>query len=145
MNIITDHAIIIIPIFVMIAAQTIKFSIFTINHGWNPHYALTPGHWPSAHAAFVSSLVVSVGFYDGTDSGIFAVATVLAIIVIYDALRIRIHIGDQGRYLNMLVQELPVDKKKFPHLKERIGHYTGEIIGGVITGIILSTITIALI
>lgn len=131
-------AVFLIPIIVGFITQALKFTLYSIKHGWNPSYALTHGHMPSAHTAFIVSLVTSVGWYEGLNSGAFAVAIILAIIVIDDAVRLRMYMGDQGRYLNMLIRQLPIDKEKFPRLKERIGHRLSEVIVGGIFGFILS-------
>lgn len=134
MNTLSPYYVFIIPIIVGIIAQTTKFIFFTLKNGWNPEYAFTHGHMPSAHTAFTVSMVTSVGYYDGIDSGAFAVAIALAIIVIDDAARLRMYMGDQGRYLNMLIRQLKVDTNQFPRLKERVGHRISEIIIGGIYG-----------
>src|SRR5665647_2193465 len=107
-----------IPAFVGIFVQLIKFIIYSLKNGWDFQYAFTHGHMPSAHTAFVVSLVTSVGYYSGLNSGSFAVAVALAIIVIDDAARLRMYLGDQGRYLNMLIRQLNVSEEQFPRLKE---------------------------
>ncbi len=128
-----------IPIVVIVAAQSTKFLLYTVRHGLNWNYLFSPGHMPSAHSAFVTALVVTVGYYDGTHSAAFAVAVAFATIVMYDAVRIRMQIGDQGKLFNRLVKELPaIDKSHYPRLKERVGHYTREVIAGVIFGTALS-------
>jgi acid phosphatase family membrane protein YuiD len=137
-EILQSWAIFLIPVIVGIITQAVKFALFSIKNGWNPGYALTHGHMPSAHTAFIISLVTSVGYYEGLDSGAFAVSIILAIIVIDDAVRLRMYMGDQGRYLNMLIRQLPIDKEKFPRLKERIGHRLNEVIVGGIFGFILT-------
>jgi acid phosphatase family membrane protein YuiD len=71
-------------------------------------------------------------------SGAFAVAVILAFIVIDDAVRLRMYLGDQGRYLNMLVQQLNISEKQFPRLKERVGHRVSEVIVGGILGFIMT-------
>lgn len=138
MDFFAPYLIFIIPIIVGVITQTIKFVTFSLKHGWDPHYALTHGHMPSAHTAFIISLVTAVGYYEGLDSGAFSVSVILAIIVIDDAVRLRMYMGDQGRYLNMLIRRLPLDKEKFPRLKERIGHRVSEVIAGAIFGFILT-------
>lgn len=92
---------------------------------------------PSAHTAFVISLVTAVGHYEGIHSGAFSIAVAFAIIVVDDAVRLRAYMGDQGRYLNMLVQQLDIEEK-FPRLKERMGHRVSEVIIGAIYGLILT-------
>ena len=141
-----ESLVFLIPITVGILAQMIKFALYTVKHGWDPEYIFTHGHMPSAHTALVVSLLTSVGYYEGPHSGAFALSAVLAFIVIDDAARIRMHLGDQGRYLNMLIEQLKgeIDEQKFPRLKERVGHRTSEIIAGAIVGFFLTIIFIRL-
>ena len=141
---IEDYYIFLFPIIVGILTQVIKFIIYTVRHGFNLEYLFTHGHMPSAHTALVVSLLVSVAYYEGIHSGSFALSAVLAFIVIDDAARIRMYLGDQGRYLNMLVQQLGIEKDKFPRLKERVGHRVSEVIGGAFVGFFFTVILIAL-
>ena len=144
MHFLSFYAVWLIPILVGIIVQAIKFGVYSFKHGWDIRYAFTHGHMPSAHTALAVSLVTSVGYYEGLSSGSFAVAIVLAFIIIDDAARLRMYLGDQGRYLNMLVQKLmeqtDIDEKKFPRLKERTGHRVSEIIVGALLGVVLSFI-----
>jgi len=133
-----NYIVIIVPITVGLFAQALKFFLYSLKHGLKWEYAFTHGHMPSAHTAFVISTLTSIGYFEGTTSGVFALAFIFAFIIIDDALRLRVFLGDQGRYLNMLVDQLPVDKKKFPRLKERIGHRISEIIVGGAIGLLLS-------
>jgi hypothetical protein len=118
--------------------QIIKFIVYSMKHGWNIQYAMTHGHMPSAHTGFIMSLVTSVGYYDGINSGAFTVAVALAIIVIDDAARLRMYMGDQGRYLNMLIRQLNINEDQFPRLHERMGHRISEVIVGGILGVIFT-------
>lgn len=133
-----SYNIIIIPLFIGFFAQTLKFILYSMRNGLKWEYFLTHGHMPSAHTAFVISALTSIGYYEGTASGVFALAFIFAFVIIDDALRLRMYLGDQGRYLNMLVNELPVDKRKFPRLKERIGHRFSEVIIGGLIGFFLT-------
>lgn len=138
MNFLSSYAVFIIPVFVGIIVQIIKFIIYSIKHGVNIRYAFTHGHMPSAHTAFAVSLVTSIGYFEGAHTGAFAVAFALAFIIIDDAARLRMYMGDQGRYLNMLVEQLDIDESKFPRLKERMGHRVSEVIVGAILGFLLT-------
>ncbi len=138
------YLIFILPIIVGILTQILKFALFTLKHGWDPEYIFTHGHMPSAHTALVVSLLTSVGYYEGIHSSAFALSAVLAFIVIDDAARIRMHLGDQGRYLNMLIEQLPIDKNQFPRLKERVGHRVSEVVGGGMVGFFLTILFIGL-
>src|SRR4030042_18594 len=133
-----SYNIIILPLFIGFFAQTLKFILYSMRNGLKWEYFLTHGHMPSAHTAFVISALTSIGYYEGTASGVFALAFIFAFVIIDDALRLRMYLGDQGRYLNMLVNELPVDKRKFPRLKERIGHRFSEVIIGGLIGFFLT-------
>jgi acid phosphatase family membrane protein YuiD len=135
---ISSYYIVIIPIAVGLITQTLKFILYSIKNGLQFEYFFTHGHMPSSHTAFVISTLTSIGYYEGTDNGVFALACIFAFIIIDDALRLRMYLGDQGRYLNMLVDQLDVDKKKFPRLKERIGHRISEVIVGAIIGFLLT-------
>lgn len=131
----TSYAMFVIPMIVIIAAQSVKFLRFSLRHGIDWNYLFAPGHMPSAHSAFVTALVTTIGYYEGVDTGAFAVAVGFATIVIYDAMRIRMQIGEQGKFLNELVRELDkIDRSKFPRLKERVGHYGREVLAGIVFG-----------
>lgn len=144
MEFLREHAIFVIPIAVSIFTQLIKFVLFGLKHGFKWEYLITHGHMPSSHTAFAVSLVTSIGYFEGVGSGAFAVAVAVAFLVVDDAVRLRMYLGDQGRYLNMLVQELHMDGDQFPRLKERVGHRTSEVIVGGFVGFFLSIFLIYL-
>ena len=130
--------IVFIPVFVAIITQIVKFLLFSIKNGVKWEYAFTHGHMPSTHSAFAISLVIIVGYLETVFVAPFAIAVALAVIIIDDALRLRMYLGDQGRYLNMLVENLNLDASKYPRLKERVGHRTSEVIVGLLFGSALS-------
>ena len=131
-----------IPVIVSIITQTTKFIIFTLKHGFKWEYFFTHGHMPSSHSSFAVSLIITVGYLESLTSGAFAIALGMSMIILDDALRIRMYLGDQGRYLNMLVQSLHLDIKQYPRLKERVGHRTSEVIAGLIYGAFLTSLLI---
>jgi acid phosphatase family membrane protein YuiD len=137
-----EHAIFLIPIIVSVITQLIKFAMFGIKHGWKLEYLATHGHMPSSHTAFAISLITSIGYYEGIGSGAFAVAVAVAFLIIDDAVRLRMYLGDQGRYLNTLIQTLKLSTTQFPRLKERVGHRTSEVLVGGFVGFFLATIFI---
>jgi acid phosphatase family membrane protein YuiD len=138
----SNYYIVILPVTVGFIIWVIKFLVFYIKHDFNWSHAVkhgtTYGHMPSAHTGFMASLVTSVGYYAGINSGAFTVAVALAIIVIDDALRLRIYMGDQGRRLNFIIEQLKISKTEFPRLKERVGHRKSEVIVGAILGFLLT-------
>ncbi len=87
---------------------------------------------PSAHAAFVTALAVSVGLRSGFVSDIFAVSAVFSLIVIYDAYRLRGTVERHARVLQALVAahpEVPAEE-----LNDLVGHTLPEIGVGIAVG-----------
>ena len=62
------------------------------------------GGMPSSHSATVCALATSTCIYYGAQSFEFAIATILAIIVMYDAMGVRRETGIQAKVLNEMIQ-----------------------------------------
>jgi len=140
------YKLLIIPIIVMIITQIIKNIIIIIKGKFNWQTILSYGGMPSTHSALVTSLIIVIGKYNGINSPSFAIAFVLALITFKDASGIRLHLGKHGKIINNLIKDLPDDKEyKYPVLKEKFGHKNSEIIAGILTGILLTSIIIYLI
>jgi acid phosphatase family membrane protein YuiD len=101
------------------------------------------GGMPSAHSATVCSMLVAVGRYAGTDSPIFAVAAVVAIITMHDAMGVRRETGEQAKILNRMVSEwMDLGAQNAPFLadkklKEMVGHTPIEVISGAAVGMLI--------
>ena len=86
------------------------------------------GGMPSAHSATVCAMVIATGRCVGVDSAIFAVASVVAIITMHDAMGVRHETGEQAKVLNQMIDQwIEVSEKNAPflqnmHLKEMVGH-----------------------
>jgi hypothetical protein len=97
------------------------------------------GGMPSSHSAMVSSLVTTIGYQNGLDSPLFAIAAVLAVIVMYDARGVRQESGKQARVLNELLRTVfsghPITDAE---LKELVGHTTLQVLVGCMIGILYS-------
>lgn len=90
------------------------------------------GGMPSSHSSFVVALAVSVGKYQGVASPFFALAFVLAVVVMYDAAGVRRAASQQAKIINRLVaQQETLDVKK---LKELLGHTPLEVLCGAVLG-----------
>lgn len=131
-------ALFIIPIAVGLITEMIKFINYVRKYGWDINYSIAYGHMPSAHTAYVISLVTTMFIFEGFRSPTFAVAFIMAVIVIMDALRLRVYMGQHAQYINNIVHHLNLDEEQFPTLKERVGHTPSEVIGGAVCGIILT-------
>lgn len=123
-------------------AQLIKIGIELIRtHRINWQLIFATGGMPSSHSSLVVALATARGLRQGFDSPLFAVATVLAFVVLYDAQGIRRQAGNQARIINRMLQNvenagIKVDK----NLKELLGHTPIQVVGGTILGIIVALI-----
>lgn len=102
---------------------------------------LGSGGMPSSHAAFVVSLAFGIGFTQGFDSAVFALSSVFALVVMYDAAGVRRAAGRQARLLNRIVVELVEERKKpdYERLKELLGHTPVEVLAGALLGAFVAT------
>ena len=98
---------------------------------------------PSAHSALVCSMFMAAAKSQGVNSPIFAIAFILAAIVMYDAMGVRRETGEQAKVLNkMLEQWIEVTEKNNPflqnmHLKEMVGHTPLQVMAGFALGILV--------
>ena len=96
------------------------------------------GGMPSSHSAFVVSLAIMVGATEGFSTAAFAIAVVLAAVVMYDASGVRHETGVQGQVLNEIVRKVFVDGQPITdvELKELVGHTKVEVAGGFVVGVL---------
>ena len=96
------------------------------------------GGMPSGHSATVSSLMVICGLACGTDSAIFAISAILALIVCHDAMGVRQQAGKQAVLLNELIKSFEaLTSNALPEvkLKEFVGHTPIQVMAGILIGI----------
>jgi hypothetical protein len=112
------------------------------------------GGMPSSHSAAVCGLAAALGVTEGVGSPVFAVAVILALIVMYDASGVRRAAGMHAKEINKIrdiIEELEGEEKtgiesisdinkenieeKKEHLKEFIGHSPVEVFFGALIGI----------
>jgi len=94
------------------------------------------GGMPSSHSATVMSLVVASAIVNGAGSYQFAASSLLAIIVMSDAMGVRLETGKQAQVINKIVIELFSGKgDTTANLKEIIGHTPFQVFMGAALGI----------
>lgn len=101
------------------------------------------GGMPSSHSATVCALATATCFEYGAAGGEFALALVLAIIVMYDAIGVRRETGIQARVLNEMIKvfsDMGSDMSPQEKLKEFIGHTPLQVLMGAILGITIAII-----
>ena len=80
---------------------------------------------------------------EGIDSAIFAVACVVAIITMHDAMGVRHETGEQAKVLNQMIDQwIEVSEKNAPflqnmHLKEMVGHTPLQVVAGFLVGLMV--------
>ncbi len=105
---------------------------------------LGDGGMPSCHSAVVSSTALSVGLLEGFSSSIFAVALILAIIVMHDASGVRLETGKQAKIIkdmSQFIESLNNIKFDDDSLKEFVGHTHLQVFMGALLGIVVALIT----
>lgn len=99
------------------------------------------GGMPSTHTAIMVSLATVIGLHENVASADFAIASVVAIIVIRDAMGFRRYLGSHGHALNLMVRELPKkEQDQFEHFRERLGHTPLEAFVGAVIGFCASSV-----
>ena len=116
-----------------VVAHIIKFIISSINKERRTlrAYLFISGGMPSAHSAAVAAMVTIIGLKDGIGSGLFGLAVLFAIIVMYDAVKVRRSSGEQGIVINKLIKETN-SKIKLPRVAK--GHTPTEVALGAVLG-----------
>ncbi len=120
-------------------AQGIKIIIgLAQGKKFNFYWILRTGGLPSAHSAAVGALAMGLGKELGFHSPFFAMATIFALITMFDAQTWRRSIGVQAQILNKIKEDLHEGKKiKEEKLKELIGHTPIEVFAGAFIGVVM--------
>ena len=136
--------VLIIPLCSWVVAELMKIIIaFAKGRGLSLIYFISSGGMPSAHAAMVSALATSIAITNGFGSPLFAIAVILALIVMYDASAVQQSVGRQSVVLNRIILVL---KRREPivkieaDLRELMGHTQFEVIVGAVLGIAIARI-----
>lgn len=125
-------------------AQVIKVPLRYLTHReWDWGLLISAGGMPSSHSALVIGASMAIGLQEGFRTPLFALAFVVAMVVVYDAMGVRRHAGDHARVLNLMIDELltghPLAEKE---LKEVLGHTPREVIGGGVLGLVVAYLVI---
>lgn len=144
-----------------VSAQIIKTIIHVIEtKKFDPERILGAGGMPSSHSATVCALSVTASKVCGVNSPEFALAMILALVVMYDACGVRRAAGMHAREINRLrriVEKLDdetverldeeidleineEENKVTRDLKEFLGHTPFQVLCGALLGIIIGMI-----
>jgi acid phosphatase family membrane protein YuiD len=131
------NEILILPLVAWAVSQTLKFVILLIKEKQlDFNHLVESGGMPSSHSAMVTTLATSVAITHGMGSAFFAIATIFALVVMYDSSGVRQSVGEQAVVLNRIIRELRQHRPMAEverDLKELMGHTSFEVyIGGII-------------
>ena len=140
-------------LFSIFSAQFVKIPIhFLVTKKIDWKLFTSTGGMPSSHSAAVTSLCTAIAFETGLDSTLFAVATVFAVIVMFDATGVRFQAGQQAIIINQMRVDFQTfvnqtkdwghkkSEEKLEELKTLLGHKPIEVFMGALTGILISIV-----
>lgn len=93
------------------------------------------GGMPSAHSATVTALATRIGIEHGLDSATFALGSIFALVVMYDAAGVRRAVSVQARILNRMLEAQQFNERR---LRELIGHTPFEVFVGALLGALVA-------
>jgi len=105
---------------------------------WRPSVLIETGGMPSSHSALVTGTAAGVGLQLGFDHPVFALASTIAFIVMYDASGIRRSAGLTAAKVNQISKENSNELSSETTLKESLGHTKIEVLVGSVLGPIVA-------
>lgn len=130
-------------------AQIMKTALHLFKHGEFKRERLSgAGGMPSSHSALTCSVLLMSYLLYGFDSPVFAMAFILALIVMYDATGVRWAAGLHAKAINYIVEYLGNENEQdeqglqdmIPKLNESLGHRMIEVICGAVLGFAIALI-----
>lgn len=120
-------------------AQALKMIIsFIENKKIDWSLATASGGMPSSHTAFVVSATTMIGRREGLESSVFALAVVLSVVVMYDAMHVRRAVGHIGQTLNQIIDNYnKTGKVTVDNVKEILGHSPIQVLAGFVLGLLV--------
>ena len=158
MNILTANPILSASLISWLLAQIIKTVLHAVQaKSFNPERIVGAGGMPSSHSALVVTMVIVTARTQGYSSPFFALAAILAGVVIYDAMSVRYNAGLHAKELNRMrkvIDELDDELMQLSggdeddleelseqkDLKEFLGHTPIEVLAGSMLGVIIAMV-----
>ena len=105
-----------------------------LKKNWRPSVLIETGGMPSSHSALITGTAAGVGLQLGFDDPVFALASTIAFIVMYDASGIRRSAGLTAAKVNQILKDNPNEFTSETMLKESLGHTKIEVLVGSFLG-----------
>lgn len=135
------------PFLAWATAQVLKTIINAIiSKEFNPERLVGSGGMPSCHSATVIGLVYATAYCKGVNGFEFPMAMAFAMIVMYDAMNVRMETEKQAVVLNFFLKNekiknhlKEVNKNEWPKiiLKEYVGHTPLQVLAGILVGLLV--------
>ena len=125
-------------------AQVLKLIIHSVvTKDFSIERLFGDGGMPSGHSATVSAMATASYMIYGRGSFEFAVTVMLAIIVMHDAMGVRLETSKQAVVINQMVDLIRNMGKKIDleeKLKEFVGHTPIQVVAGSLLGILVGVL-----
>lgn len=123
-------------------AQVLKTIIYAVlNREFRLERMVGDGGMPSGHSATVSAMAMMSLLYYGIGSFEFAISTMVAIIVMHDAMGVRLETGKQAKVINEMIELLSEKNYEMAfseeRLKEFVGHTPLQVAAGCVLGLFI--------
>ena len=131
-----------LPFLVWFCIQTFKviYDLVTTKK-FNFKRIIGAGGMPSSHSAVVTCLATLIGKSEGVDSIMFAMATIFAMVVMYDAAGVRRAAGKQAHLLNKIIETPGLTGVEVQErLVEVLGHTPIQVFVGALIGVVVGLI-----
>ena len=145
---IITNEVLVLPLIAWAVSQLAKVCVVLVRkRRLDLWFLVRSGGMPSSHTALVCALAMAVAMVQGLNSIAFAIAAILAMVVMYDATGVRRAVSQQSIILNRIVREL-MDKRPRNEverdLREFIGHTQFQVIVGALLGIFITWLWLAI-
>lgn len=145
-NSILHNRMFVTPLLSWFIAQVLKTIIhFIVSKEFDLERMIGSGGMPSCHTASVIGLLYATIYSKGLDGFEFPMAAMFAIIVMYDAMNVRMETGKQAVVLNLFLRNEEIKEhlkgtriEEWPKviLKEYVGHTPVQVVAGILIGVL---------
>ncbi len=114
-------------------SHIVKYGV-ALSQGEQPdltHQLFLSGGMPSSHTATSVAVWMVILLRDGAQSGLFGLATLVVLVIAYDAVKVRRSSGEQGEAITQLIRETRSDIR-LPRAAK--GHTPAEVLVGALFG-----------
>lgn len=129
----------IVIVIAWLLSHIIKYGIATARgqHLDLTHQLFISGGMPSSHAATSVAVWMIILLKDGVSSGLFGLATLVVLVITYDAVKVRRSSGEQGVAIQQLIKET---KSSITLPRAAKGHTPIEVLAGAVLGSLIGLV-----